>query len=238
MLDFLFRPLMNLIGPFWTVVFLSLVLGLLTTIAHKYMTDQKLMRNARDEMKKLQTKMRSHKDNPKKLLEVQNKMMSYNMDIMKQSFRPLLVTFIPVIIIFGWISAATVYVPIMPDEGFTTTVTVVGDGSVLAMSETLAVLTPTVATSENVAVFGFSGPEGEHTITYEYNGAKVTQEILIGERYANPKVSVKAPFKKIEANLEHLNMLNLGFTQFTGFGTYIVFTILFSLLLRKLLNVA
>jgi uncharacterized membrane protein (DUF106 family) len=238
MLDFVFRPLLQIVGPLWTVIILSFILGLMTTIAHKYMTDQKLLKNAREEMKKLQAKMRQHKDNPKKLMEVQQKMMSYNMDILKQSFRPLLVTFIPVIIIFGWITAALVFQPIVADETFTSTVTVIGDGVVTASSETLYIANKSIQTSNGIAVFSFSGLDGDHVITYDYNGVIAEQKVRIGETYENPRVAVKKPFKSIEANLAKLELMNLGFWKPTGFGAYIIFTIVFSLLLRKLLNVA
>src|SRR3989338_3146270 len=88
-------PLMSIPNP-WNLLFLSLLITLVMTLLYKFLTDQKLMKELKDEMKKL-------KDNPEKMMEVQKKAMEKNMKYLFQSLKPTLITFIPILIIFEWI---------------------------------------------------------------------------------------------------------------------------------------
>ena len=203
------------------------------------MTDQVMMKNAREEMKKLQKKMRQQKDNPKKLMEIQKKMLSYNKDIMMQSFRPLLVTFIPIIIIFGWINMHMVYFPIAEDEVFSVDVEMRDLSDIRVVADNLTILERDNVSGVKEATFAFSGPAGFHDIAFSSAGITETIQVQIGTgEYYSPKNGMRSPFKRATVNLQRLEMLPLGFTNLTGFGTYIIFTIVFSLLLRKLLKVA
>jgi uncharacterized membrane protein (DUF106 family) len=54
-------------------------------------------------------------------MSLQKEMMELNMEMMKQSFKSMLYTFIPLIILFTWMSANIAYEPINPGEEFTVT---------------------------------------------------------------------------------------------------------------------
>src|SRR3990167_6922652 len=114
-LDPVFMPLLNL-GPFWALVIISFVLSLLMTLIYKLVTNQDEMKRLKDEMKEHQKQM---KENPEKIGELQKKAMSANLEYMRHSFKPTLITFIPIILIFGWLGAHLAFVPIMPGEEFT-----------------------------------------------------------------------------------------------------------------------
>ena len=47
--------------------------------------------------------MKLHKESPQKVMELQKQAMEKNLVLMKHSMKPTLYTFIPLIIIFGWI---------------------------------------------------------------------------------------------------------------------------------------
>ena len=98
-----FGPVMALPSP-WNIAAISLILTLITTIIYKYTTDQKLMKELKDEMKHMQGQMKEHKHDTKKVMEIQKVVMEKNMKYMMQSFKPMLFTFIPIIFIFGWLS--------------------------------------------------------------------------------------------------------------------------------------
>lgn len=98
------EPLMSIPAP-WNVLLLSFILTLIMTLLYKFLTDQKLMKELKDEMKELQNEMKTLKDNPERMMEVQKKAMERNMKYLLQSLKPTLVTFIPILIIFAWLRA-------------------------------------------------------------------------------------------------------------------------------------
>jgi len=101
-LDPVLGPVMNIPSP-WNIIVISLILTAIITIMYKFLTDQKLMKQLKGEMKDFQKEMKDLKDDPKKMMEVQKRAMEKNMKYMLQSLKPTLFTFIPLILIFGWL---------------------------------------------------------------------------------------------------------------------------------------
>jgi len=108
LLDPVLRPLLNL-PIFWVVAILSTSISFIITIVYKLMTDQNLMKQLKDEMKELQNEMKELRNNPEKMMEVQKKAMQTNSKYMMQSMKSTLITFIPIILIFGWMNANIAY---------------------------------------------------------------------------------------------------------------------------------
>ena len=92
------------ISPLFAIVVVSAVLTLITTLIYKYTTDQKAMKALREELKKLQDEMKTTKDNPGRMMELQKIMWQKNLDSMKHNLKPMLITFLPVIIVFRWMA--------------------------------------------------------------------------------------------------------------------------------------
>ncbi len=94
------------LGPFvsWNPAFSLLILAfamtLISTLIYKYTTDQASMKIFKEQSKQLQQEMRLLKDNPGKMMEKNKELREMNMKVMKQSFKPLIYTFIPFGIIF------------------------------------------------------------------------------------------------------------------------------------------
>ena len=88
------------LSPAVFIISLSAMLSLAISLVQKFATDQVLMKELKKELKSLQQKIKEHKDNPEKVKEINSKLMSTNAKYMKQSFRPLLITMIPFLIIF------------------------------------------------------------------------------------------------------------------------------------------
>ena len=107
--DLIFGWAVN-INPLFGMVFISLILTLLVTLIYKYTTNQKAMKELKDELKSLQGKMKEHKEDNSKMMEIQKEAMEKNIKYMKHTFVPMILTFLPIIIIFGWIKL--VYVPL------------------------------------------------------------------------------------------------------------------------------
>jgi uncharacterized membrane protein (DUF106 family) len=81
------------------VVFL---MGLLTTFAQKYTTDQKTLRELKKEQKEVQKEMQKYRQDPKKMLEIQKSLMPTTFKIMELSMRGSIFTIIPFILLFRW----------------------------------------------------------------------------------------------------------------------------------------
>src|SRR3989338_11490462 len=117
-------PIMDpllVLPPLWIVIIISLVVTLIITLIYKWTTDQNLMKQLKDEMKEFQKEMKELKQHPSKMMEVQKKAMQTNMKYMMHSMRATLFTFIPIIIIFSWMSANLAYEPIAPQKEFIVT---------------------------------------------------------------------------------------------------------------------
>jgi uncharacterized membrane protein (DUF106 family) len=100
--NLIFGPIMNLPAPL-NLFIISLILTGLITLAYKYLTDQTKMKELKDEMSSMQKKMKEMKDQPDKVMSMQKDAMKKNMEYMKHSMKPTLFTFVPIIIIFGWL---------------------------------------------------------------------------------------------------------------------------------------
>ena len=84
-----------------SIIGISAALALGSTLVYKYATDQNLVKAMREEIKKAQAEMKLNKGDPQKLAELQKKIMPINMKLMAQSFKPMLLTIVPFIIIFA-----------------------------------------------------------------------------------------------------------------------------------------
>ena len=102
--DWLFKPILEL-GSGTAVIIISLILTLMINIFYKFFTDQELMKSLKAELKELQKEMKTLKEDPEKFMKVQKKAMEKNLTYMKHSMKPTLITFLPLILIFGWLKS-------------------------------------------------------------------------------------------------------------------------------------
>ena len=101
--------------PAWAFILLiSIVLSLIVALIYKYATDQAVMRDLKEQLKKYQQQMKEAKNDLNKLSELQKKAMEVNMKYMKQSFKPMIITMIPFLIIFWWLRTVYTGVVVIP----------------------------------------------------------------------------------------------------------------------------
>ena len=100
-LDPILGPVMSIPNP-WNLLLLSFTLTLIVTLLYKYLTDQKLMKELKDEMKAMQDEMKLLKEDPEKMMELQKKALEKNMKYIMQSLKPTLITMIPFLFILEW----------------------------------------------------------------------------------------------------------------------------------------
>ena len=254
-----FAPLLN-ISPLFAIVIISFIITLLITLIHKFTTNQEVMKGLKKDMKDHQDEMKKHKDSPQKVMEIQKQVMQKNMEFMKHSFKPMIFTFIPIIIIFGWLNSNMAYYPIMPGQEFDVRLTFDLEGlgkkiSIVSVipEDQLEIINGAKQTIEQnktktlfsekwvgMANWKLKGPEGTYTLVYSFDDDTRAYEkdlIITTERkYAVPEKRINDG-----SSLKSIKIMNEPIKPLFGLGwiwTYIIFSMVFSMIIRKVLNVA
>ncbi len=231
--------------PFWGLLLLSFVISLIITVIYKYTTDQNMMKQLKDEIKEFQKEIKELRSNPEKAMQVQKEAMKTNMKYMSMSMKATLITFIPIIFIFGWMSSHLALESLKPNVPFTVTMSfdkmVSGEARLIVPSAMSIDGDAAKEVSGDNVFWTVKGGEGTHLLEYEFNGKVYTQEILITEEphYLDPvmKNNDGGDVKTITVNHQKKIVMNLLGWKLGWLGTYIIFSIAFSLGLRKLMKV-
>lgn len=104
--------------PTILILIIGIFISTIMVFIYKYMTDQNLMKQLRDEIQELQKEMKELRNNPTRMAEVNTRAMETNMKYMMHSMKPTLVTFIPAILLFGWLNAHVAYDPLVVGNEF------------------------------------------------------------------------------------------------------------------------
>ena len=76
------------------------------TLVTKKFTDQNRMKELKGIQKACQIKLKEVKGNADEMTKINKQMIECSMELMKPSFRPMLITFIPILLIFWWVRTA------------------------------------------------------------------------------------------------------------------------------------
>jgi uncharacterized membrane protein (DUF106 family) len=90
-------------NPKLGIILVSIIVTIFVSLINKYTTDQKRMKEIKENQKKLQEEVKKNKNDPKKMLELQKEMMTYSGEMMKHSLKPMIFTLIPLLILFNWL---------------------------------------------------------------------------------------------------------------------------------------
>jgi uncharacterized membrane protein (DUF106 family) len=90
-------------NPKLGIVSVSFLVTLAMTLVTKFFTDQKRMKEIKDMQKKHQERMKEHRGNLDRQREIQKEIMELSMEMMRHSFKPLIITLLPIIFIFWWL---------------------------------------------------------------------------------------------------------------------------------------
>ena len=90
-------------NPEWALVLVALVVTLFVTIIYKWMTDQELLKTLKEDMKALRKEMKDFSKDPEKMKHIQKALADKSIQQMKNTFKPTLVTLLPLLILFGWL---------------------------------------------------------------------------------------------------------------------------------------
>jgi len=86
------------LGMFIIVVLISLI----TTLVQKYMTDQKTIKELKEQQKAINLKSKQFSHDPQKMMEIQKELFPISMRLMKLGMRPIIFTSVPFILLFRW----------------------------------------------------------------------------------------------------------------------------------------
>jgi uncharacterized membrane protein (DUF106 family) len=103
----LFDPLINAVGPILAVMVIAIIIAFVTTLATKLLVNQDRLAYLQKEMKEYNQEMvQARKSNdPKAMEKVQKRQMEFmslQKEMMFMSFKPMIVTWVPVLILFYW----------------------------------------------------------------------------------------------------------------------------------------
>lgn len=86
----------------WGMLIIVFIITLFTTLIQKYATDQKALKELREEQKLIQKEVEKFKDHPEKMAELSKKQLEFLPRTMKLTSRGLLFTGVPFILFFRW----------------------------------------------------------------------------------------------------------------------------------------
>ncbi|TAL57730.1 MAG: DUF106 domain-containing protein [Nanoarchaeota archaeon] len=249
-------------GPLVTFILISFSISLCVTLVSKFTTNQPLMKQFREDIKKYQDQIRKTKE-PDKALAIQKKAMDVNMKYMSHSMKPTLFTLIPILIVFGWVAANLTVQQIIPNEPFNVTVLLAnGNASDIkaSASEGMKILSQTSnGLSSN---YTLTAPEGRYLMNFSLDSHMVQKRVLVTNKwdFERPKIEKdgflngifsgsfdsttripsESPFKSVLTH--HKPLRPFGSFSILGYMpgwlmTYILFSLIFTMALRKILDV-
>jgi len=89
--------------PLYGLLAISFIITFLITLVYKFMTDQTELKRVKEETKEIREQMKTHRDDPQKMKELNKRSLEISMGSLKHQFKPMLITLIPLFIIFGWL---------------------------------------------------------------------------------------------------------------------------------------
>lgn len=249
-LDPLLRPLLSF-NPFLAILLVSLVLSILITLIYKLATDQEVMKTLKQDIKAAQQEIKKFKKDPQKMLKIQEQAMQKNMKYMMHSMKPTLFTMIPIILIFGWLNANFSYEPIMPGDEFETILefnnNVYGNVELIMSvnNEKLEFLETSKIKEIRAKEMSFKFraiENGVYNLVYSVNNeSDYNVQVVISENSYGKPIYRRGDLKgqeirQITVGYPKKIVADLGFMRLGWLGTYIILSILFSILLRKILK--
>lgn len=101
---------MMTVNPKISIAVFSIIVTLISTVAHKWLTNQEHLKSLKTRQKEIQKELRNCKDG-KILKELNAEIMNITGMMFKSSMKPMFVTIIPFLLLFYWLRG--VYDPVM-----------------------------------------------------------------------------------------------------------------------------
>ena len=98
--------------PHVSIILFGLLMAFFINLVNYFILDKDAVHALKAKQKTLQEQMKQHKENPDKLMELQKELMSHSGEMFKHNMKPMLITFIPIIIFFGFITKSFAATPL------------------------------------------------------------------------------------------------------------------------------
>ena len=86
-----------------SIILISILINFIVLLVTKFFSDQTRIRELKKQQKEFNKALKDVRGDVEKTLEIQKKAMEHSLELMKHSFRPLLITMIPLLLFFWWI---------------------------------------------------------------------------------------------------------------------------------------
>lgn len=219
------------------------------TLVQKYKGNQKRIKRLKSDIKKLRKKLKKHKNDTDKMMEVQGEMTTKNLAVMKESFRPMVYYIVPTLLIFLWMGTSLAYDPLEPNQPFNVTLALQDNFQgdlhevTLETNPSLQEVSREVNTDDKEVRWVLQGEEADYNLLFEGPGFAESKNIFVTtqRRYTEPVEQGEGVIRTISVG----NPPVRPFGNFSIFGWnpgwlggYIIFSVFFGFSMRKLLKVA
>mgnify|MGYP001583615455 CR=1 FL=1 len=89
--------------PKISIIVISGLVSLFISFVNHFVLDKEKVKASKDKQKRLKEELKLHKGNQQKMMELNKAMMEDAMQNMSHSFKPMLITIIPMFIVLAWI---------------------------------------------------------------------------------------------------------------------------------------
>ncbi len=90
-------------SPRISIVVIAALVSLFISAINYFVLDKNKLRESRKRQKELQVQMKQYKNDPSKQMELSKEMVNHSMEQFRHSMKPMIITLIPVLVVFWWI---------------------------------------------------------------------------------------------------------------------------------------
>ncbi len=224
-------------NPTLSLVIISMAISFLLTISYKFLTNQKEMRRLKEEMKELQQEIKKYRSEPKKMMKIQNKLLTKNLEYSQYSMRANFMTMIPLLLIFAYLNNIYSYYPIKVNETFPLIIESEHEIKNIEVfpKDTFKIINKTTENNKLI-LYLVANHEFNDYITIKVDNESYKKRIIIQNGIAPKIEKYEGNVKKIEIGYKNIKINLLGL-KIRWIWAYMIFSIIFSSIFRKLLNV-
>ncbi len=252
--------------PILVILLVSLFVSVLSVVVYKFTTNQTKLKSIHEEQKNLRAEIKKNQKNPEKAMKLNQRAMELSMEIMPESMKSMIFTFIPIIIIFGWLSANLSFMPLYAGDTFTTSMTfeklLPGQQATLSASPGLGIVSAATqdVIGDKVVWELKSQAAGTYNLTYVYGSGAYSETYSLpvkisedGARdYLNPVlarqkkilflipsgtgISEKSNIVQIKVDMQPVRPLGQSFNLFGWYPGWLAIYIISSLVFTSVLR--